>query len=344
MANETNTTRVAFEVANGNVTTQTTSDKTVTSPTTPAPVTPVQAPVTPTPVTTAPVTPVQATATPTLNIVDASTYANSPIPHPVDAFSTVSSNMSRVEGGLTSFRENLRQNPSEVSRLNGNPVLGTPTTYTAMRASSMLVDADAGKVYIQANIPRADVDRTLRRNSEGMLEFKGSTVMVDGFPAGSVSYNPNAEGNSPAISMNPDGSASVRYVYDINDATKVAGFLEASFTNVRTQNPTSTATGSETTPAAPAATTPTTVTTTGSLRVDFGTNAPIKLTGSLSVTDNTGNTARIGGEVSATTTQIPVSNSAIAQIGLVNVATTNDINIRTQSPNAGQETAPALRP
>jgi hypothetical protein len=206
----------------------------------------------------------------------------------------------------------------------------TNSTVSEIRTTSMLVDANAKKVYVEARIPKEQVDRMIIRNpTSGQLEFKGNTYAFNNLPAGTISYNPNKPENQPAISMNADGSASVKYVYDINDATKLAGYLEAKFTSVQTgvNEP-------ATTSATPVAKPFTgTVTTTGSVRLDFGGNEGPKLTGTLITSDTNGNSTTFGGAITATTTPRTVTASNIAGIGMVNVATRASLADTSQSPN-----------
>ncbi len=247
------------------------------------------------------------------------TFANTPIPNALDAAFTRSDNIRALSGGSESLRP-LFTNAQQ-----------TNSTVSEIRTTSMLVDANAKKVYVEAKIPKEQVDRMIIRNAEtGQLEFKGNTYAFNNLPAGTISYNPDRPENQPAISMNPDGSASVKYVYDINDSTKLAGYLEAKFTSVQTGVNEGATTGTAT-PAARAFSG--TVTTTGSVRLDFGGNEGTKLTGTLVTSDTNGNSTTFGGGVTATTTPRTVTASNIAGIGMVNVATRASLADTSQSPN-----------
>lgn len=247
-------------------------------------------------------------------------FANTPIPNALDAAFTRNDNISALTGGSESIKP-LFTNAQQ-----------TNSTVSEIRTTSMLVDANANKVYVEATIPKDQVDKMIIRNAEtGQLEFKGNTYAFNNLPAGTISYNPDRPENQPAISMNPDGSASVKYVYDINDSTKLAGYLEAKFTSVQT----GVNDGSTTTATTPAARPFSgTVTTTGSVRLDFGGNEGTKLTGTLVTSDTSGNSTTFGGAVTATTTPRTVTASNIAGIGMVNVATRASLADTTQSPNA----------
>jgi hypothetical protein len=248
------------------------------------------------------------------------TFANTPIPNALDAAFTKNDNISALNGGSESIKP-LLTNAQQ-----------TNSTVSEIRTTSMLVDANANKIYVEAKIPKEQVDRMIIRNpTSGQLEFKGNTYAFNNLPAGTISYNPNRPENQPAISMNPDGSASVKYVYDINNSTKLAGYLEAKFTSVQT-GVNDAATPAATTPAARAFSG--TVTTTGSVRLDFGGTEGTKLTGTLVTSDTSGNSTTFGGAVTATTTPRTVTASNIAGIGMVNVATRASLADTSQSPNA----------
>jgi hypothetical protein len=273
----------------------------------------------PTVSSTSPATATPATAPSTPLVTTTSdTFASTPIPNALDAAFTRNDNISALNGGSESIRP-LFTNAQQ-----------TNSTVSEIRTTSMLVDANAKKVYVEARIPKEQVDRMIIRNpTSGQLEFKGNTYAFNNLPAGTISYNPNKPENQPAISMNADGSASVKYVYDINDATKLAGYLEAKFTSVQTgvNEP-------ATTSATPVAKPFTgTVTTTGSVRLDFGGNEGPKLTGTLITSDTNGNSTTFGGAITATTTPRTVTASNIAGIGMVNVATRASLADTSQSPN-----------
>jgi hypothetical protein len=246
------------------------------------------------------------------------TYASTPIPNALDAAFTRNDNITGLNGGSESVRPLL----TNAQRTN--------STVSEIRTTSMLVDANANKVYVEAKIPRDQVDRMIIRNAEsGQLEFKGNTYAFNNLPAGTISYNPNKPENQPAISTNPDGSASVKYVYDINNATKLAGYLEAKFTTV--QNGVNAPTTESSTPVVRPFSG--TVTTSGSVRLDFGGNEGTKLTGTLVTSDTNGNSTTFGGAITATTMSRTVTANNIAGIGMVNVATRASLADTSQSPN-----------
>jgi hypothetical protein len=247
------------------------------------------------------------------------TYASTPIPNALDAAFTRNDNITGLNGGSEAVRP-LFTNAQQ-----------TNSTVSEIRTTSMLVDANANKLYVEAQIPRDQVDKMIIRNSgTGQLEFKGNTYAFNNLPTGTISYNPNRPENQPAISMNPDGSASVKYVYDINNSTKLAGYLEAKFTSVQNGvNEPAPANATRT----GASTFSGTVTTTGSVRFDFGGNEGTKLTGTLITSDTNGNSTTFGGGVTATTTPRTVTASNIAGIGMVNVATRASLADTSQSPN-----------
>jgi hypothetical protein len=262
------------------------------------------------------------TPAPTASVIQQMPEVSSPQPDAIDAAQTRNDNIIGLQGGSNAAKE-----------LNRNAV-ATGSSANFIRTKAIMIDANQGKVFVESALTKDQVDKlTIKNPSTGELEFKGNAYTFNNLPNGSVGYNASKPENQPAISLNPDGSASVKVTYDIKNINSIAGFLELKSTNVR--NGSVDPSNTEAKKVAPAYSGA--VTTTGALRIDFGAGEPTKFTGSLTISDTNGNSNAISGGLTVTGKNYTVPDNAIKAFGFATVAKTSEINNTSLSPNNNSE-------